>query len=395
MRCLHSILLIVSLVSLGVPAYAQWQLDGVPVSEAAGAQLRPTLAFDGAGGAILTWIDQRTGGGPTGGDIYAQRFNAAGGPQWTLDGVAVCTTPNAESFPTPIVDGAGGAIVAWEGFRSGSSYNIYAQRVDASGVPQWTADGIEVCAAVGSQVRAAIVSDGTGGAIIAWRDFRPGSLNSDIYAQRVSASGVVQWTAGGVALCIAPSNQFDPTVVADGAGGAIVTWYDQRTLADYDVYAQRVNALGAPQWTADGVAVCTASSNQTHPFIASDDAEGAIITWDDFRSGSVLEVYAQRVGASGTFEWTDQGVLLGGGVDPRIVSDGEGGAIVAWHNYGDIFAQRLDDAGGSSGLPMESRCALRRTSRYFQRSHRSAREGRSSPGLTGGTEWTSISMRNM
>jgi hypothetical protein len=46
-----------------------------------------------------------------------------------------------------------------------------------------------------------IVSDNAGGAIIAWRDTR--SVNWDVYAQRVNASGVAQWTANGVPLCAA------------------------------------------------------------------------------------------------------------------------------------------------------------------------------------------------
>src|SRR5207247_5927542 len=87
----------------------------------------------------------------------------------------------------------------------------------------------------------------------------------DIFAQRVSAAGAPQWTANGVALCAAADNQLYPTITPDSAGGAILTWEDNRSHTSYDIYAQRVNAAGAPQSTADGVALCTASGYQSNP----------------------------------------------------------------------------------------------------------------------------------
>jgi hypothetical protein len=107
-----------------------------------------------------------------------------------------------------------------------------------------------------------VASDGTGGAIVAWMDFR--GANSDIYVQRISASGAVLWTANGVAVCTEIGNQSDPQVVGDGAGGAVVTWADLRSGTS-DIYAQRLNQYGVPQWTANGFAVCVATGNQTEP----------------------------------------------------------------------------------------------------------------------------------
>ena len=62
----------------------------------------------------------------------------------------------------------------------------------------------------------------------------------------------------------------------------------------FDIYAQRVNAAGSPQWTADGVALCTAANDQRDPTIVSDGAGGAIVTWDDRRNGG-YDIYAQHV----------------------------------------------------------------------------------------------------
>src|SRR5207248_3057180 len=184
--------------------------------------------------------------------ISAQRVIAAGVPQWPTDGVMICT--NSSFLPKIVSDDAGGAIVAWADYRSGGSGNIYAQRVSAAGAPQWTADGVALCAAAYDQTYPTITSDGAGGAIVTWADAR-----SAPSAQRVSAAGAPQWTADGVVLSTAPNPQTAPTIVSDGAGGAIVTWSNTLNHSSDHIHAQRVSAAGAMQWTADGVALSTAA----------------------------------------------------------------------------------------------------------------------------------------
>ncbi len=71
----------------------------------------------------------------------------------------------------------------------------------------------------------------------------------------IAASPAVHayWVTDGVAISTAVGNQQYIQAVSDGAGGAIVAWYDGRTTDD--IYAQRVNASGVAQWTATGVAI--------------------------------------------------------------------------------------------------------------------------------------------
>lgn len=357
---IHALFMAVALLSSVTLARAQWVPDGTAISVAASNQQDPLIVTDDAGGAIVVWRDYRSG---TAGDIYAQRVNASGVPQWTANGIGVCVETHAQDWPTIVSDGAGGAIIAWEDGRPYPFSDLYVQRVDASGVPQWTANGVALCAFAYNQSNPTIVSDGAGGAIVAWRDFR-NTNDSDIYAQRVNAAGVLQWPADGVPLCTAPENQFTttpasiPSTVSDGAGGAIVSWHDYRNDEEAaDIYAQRVNAAGTLQWTLDGVAVCTEPGEQNYPTIVSDGAAGAIVTWWDSRSGDA-DVYAQRLNALGTPQWTSQGVLVCGAANDQLVAsmipDGSGGAILVWGdrraqpdkaNIFQIYAQRLDASG--------------------------------------------------
>ena len=74
-------------------------------------------------------------------------------------------------------------------------------------------------------------------------DDRNGS-HTDIYAQRIDSDGNPQWAIDGDSICTASGNQFYPELVSDGAGGAIITWEDERDDPDGDIYAQRVNRDG-------------------------------------------------------------------------------------------------------------------------------------------------------
>src|SRR5439155_16594153 len=172
---------------------------------------------------------------------------------------ATAGTPAPPPLAASIPDGAGGTIVVWEEFRSATSYDIYAQKLNAAGVTQWAAGGVVVCAAADRQQSPQLVSDGAGGVIVAWLDSRSGAVH--VYAQRVNAAGAPQWTPDGVALCTAANSQSGAQITSDGAGGAIVVWEDGRG-SSHDIYARRVDAAGVPQWTPYGAAWCSASLDQ-------------------------------------------------------------------------------------------------------------------------------------
>lgn len=325
---------------------ARWTVDGVAVCTTEEPQEHPEIVSDGAGGAIITWQDDRSGAA----DIYAQRVNSNGVVQWTADGIAICTATEAQENPQIVSDGSGGAIITWQDDRSaGTPYDIYAQRVNSNGVVQWAANGVAVCTAAGSQQDTQIVSNGSSGAVITWWDYRSGTW--EIYAQRVNSSGVGQWKADGVAICTATGSPLKPRIAADDSGGAIVTWQDLRS-GNWKVYAQRVNSNGVVQWAADGVDMCTGTGAKYHPEIAGDGSGGAVITWYDGR-GATLDIYAQRVNSSGVVQWTADGVAVctetGNHYDPQIAGDGSGGAVITWQDgrgvASDIYAQRVRPSG--------------------------------------------------
>ena len=351
-----------------------WTTDGVPIATGAGInENKPTIVSDGSGGAIIAW--------EVGSDIYAQRVDAGGIVQWTTNGVKISTTAvGANTDPEIASDGSGGAIITWEtshydaNYPAGSryKYSIYARRVDANGNVLWIAD---VPISEGQQdnrykLKPKIVSDGSGGAIITWYDNRVGAVGINVYAQRVDADGIVQWTINGQLISGANSDQLNPKIASDGSGGAIITWLDAR-IDYYDVYAQRVDADGNRLWLNppnggyEGIPISTASDYQEDPAIVSDGSGGAIITWyADY--GVDYDIYAQKVDANGNVLWAVDGIPISTAADyqehPKIVSDGSGGAIITWQNEGDedydVYAQRVGASGNMlwavDGIPIST-----------------------------------------
>ncbi|MFX1574174.1 MAG: TolB family protein [Promethearchaeota archaeon] len=319
----------------------QWTTNGIVICMESDVQKDPQICSDGAGGAIITWQDHRDGNN----DIYAQRINANGVNQWDPNGTAICTESGGQVSPQIVSDGANGAIITWQDSRSGNN-DIYAQRINANGVNQWVPNGTEISTEIDGQVSPQIVSDGANGAIITWQDSRSG--NNDIYAQKIDSNGNYQWVPNGTAICTEIGDQLFPQIINDGANGAIITWQDSRS-GNNDIYAQKIDSNGNYQWD---VAICTAIDGQKNPQICSDGANGAIITWQDNRGGN-NDIYIQKVNSSGDIQWNLNGKAICAASNiqtkPRIVSDGVNGSIITWEDYrdlnGDIYAQKINSKG--------------------------------------------------
>ena len=333
----------------------QWDVNGIAICTENNNQIFPKIISDGVGNVIITWFDHRSG---IDDDIYAQKINSTGHTKWAVNGSAVCTANNDQLEPEIVGDDEGGAIIVWRDYRNNNNYDIYAQRINSTGSVQWIANGTVICNADKYQGKAQITIDGQGGAIITWYDGRAGP--GDIYAQRINSTGLTQWTPNGTAICTINLNQDHPKIVSDGINGAIIVWVDYRG-GTTDIYAQRINFTGAGQWTPNGSSICTASYDQVAPAIVTDGADGAFITWYDGRSGTDFDIYVQLVNSTGDIQWALNGEAICTAADdqswPSIAYDGTKGAILAWRDdrngwYSDIYAQRIvDNSNPTSNHP--------------------------------------------
>ncbi len=357
---MRKIVLIATVFVFGNSAFAQWSNNPVfnnPLAVQAYDQQDVKIASDSKGGAITTWLDFRNDATQTLGDIYAQRIDVNGNVKWALDGIGVCTEGLHQTAPVICEDGVGGALIAWVDNRGGTK-DIYAQRIDSVGNIVWsTTNGIAVAAKAGSQDNPRVLSDGSGGALFIWEDDSTG-LDANLFVQHVSSTGTVLWGGGGYKVCNLGGAQINPKMVSDGAGGAVITWQDKRNGSDYDVYAQKINSLGVSQWTSGGVALCLIAGTQSNPKIVSDLLGGAVIAWQDKRSGIDYDVYAQYVNNSGVAMWTAGGKLVSNATGAQSAIDMCGdatGAIITWKDSRnvnlDIYAQKVDLLGNLLWTP--------------------------------------------
>ncbi len=278
---------------INASGFAQWGPNGALICNHTSNQQIPEIASDGQMGAIITWQDNRAGNN----DIYAQRVNSSGSPQWTSNGSIVCNAAGSQSEPQIVSDGSTGAVIAWSDVRGGMNNGIYTQRLNSTGHPQWIANGTAVCNGTGVCDSPSIIRAATGSFILAWTDSRSG-IYSEVYMQRINASGAGQWTINGIPIFTNIATAMDARVCSDSLGGAITTWFDMRAGADSDLYAQRVTSAGLPQWTANGTAVCTQNNSQSDHQIVNAGPGGAIIVWQDDRTG-IYNTYALGLGIPG------------------------------------------------------------------------------------------------
>lgn len=221
-------------------------------------------------------------------------------------GVLVSPLAGNQELPAIVPDGAGGSLIAW---NVQGSPGVVIQRLDANGAPLWAPIGVNVSTTDAHGVQ--LLADGAGGAVVVWEDDRTAGRSS-IYAQRVNSAGVPQWTANGVLVMTGGTRIFarDARLINDGAGGAIVCCRQTTIIMEiegpYRVRAQRLDGSGVRLWGTNGVALSSLSGEQADPELVTDTAGGALVCWSEFRTNQ--RVYVQRLNASGAALWTVNGV---------------------------------------------------------------------------------------
>jgi len=263
-------------------------------------------------------------------------FAASAGAQWTSDttvNTAVCTATGSQQNPQACSDESNGIIIVWEDFRSGHDWDIYAQKLNGSGVAQWAKNGINICTSVANQTSPVIVSDGNGGAYVAWKDTR--NTRTDIYAQHINSDGSLAYGASGTAIGSAP-NVVSPdnlSICSDNFGSAYVAWQDSRTSitpssSRPDIYMNRLTGGGAA-WGGGGSSIISETLMQTNPQVTADGTGGCYLVWVH-HGVPAASICGNRVNAGGGLSWGSSGEQIFGVTtgssdasrNPKITHDG-------------------------------------------------------------------------
>ncbi len=200
----------------------------------AGVLLHPTTgsyfvsdlhAADGAS-AILSFVTFSSR------HLVAQKLGADGSLLWGAGHVQVFDggTLQYGNFPPFVLDGAGGAVFAW--YSSSPSLQCRVQRILANGSEAFTHNGVETSTNAG-RLRvgpsAAFLPD-TEEVVVFWTEESSNQDQWGLYGQKVDASGVRQWTDSGRELVPVGGNLISSVVTLPFADGATRGLGGQRQL---------------------------------------------------------------------------------------------------------------------------------------------------------------------
>lgn len=137
------------------------------------------VAWNGDGGMYATWYEY-AGSDRT---VRLQRLSAVGSRAFSDTGLVV--DPNgAPGSNAVVIDGDGNALVAWTAVSS----HVLARKVLSDGSFPWGPDPILVSGSNGNHLELDAVPTANGGMIVSF-ELDPFSLDSDVMAQHVLASG--------------------------------------------------------------------------------------------------------------------------------------------------------------------------------------------------------------
>jgi hypothetical protein len=303
-------------------AGAVLDLGGIPISTAANNQTAPAVASNGTN-SLVVWQDTRSGGSS---DIYGARVSNTG-TVLNTSGLLISTAVNAQEAPAVAYNGAD-FLVVWQDFRSGTNYDIYGARVSGTGVVR-NPSGLAISTAANDQKDPAVARAGTN-CLVVWQH----ASGSGIYGARVSGTGTVLDTNGMRLSAPLPSGssfEYTPAVAHDGTN-FLVVWRsrDMNTGGD-DIYAARVSGTGMVLDTTANRLSTTANGQYT-PSVAH-DGTNFLVVWLDHR-GDTRTIYGARVSETGTV-LDPSGISVTTSVpgDAPVVAHDGTNFLVVWRQY--------------------------------------------------------------
>lgn len=305
-------LLGVSLAALGpIRANAQWSSDpavNTPVATGSASQNVPKIAATLDGGAYLSWFEN-AGGGYV---VRLQRIDREGVSQFGAAGLLVSSHPQNSSLVDHdlITDRDGNAVLAFTDVRNGPDLDVYAYRISPSQAFLWGPDGVTLSSNANFEADPRIAQNSAGDLVFVWP--RTGTPAPALMMQKLAPDGAKQFGVDGIAVAgDGVENPSFEEIVASDNGAVIVSYLrDTRTFSSpRHVRVQKFDASGAPLWGVGPVVIYNAAVPIAHrPRLVSDEAGGAFISWHDDRSGGQFRCWVQRVDASGVIQYAVNGV---------------------------------------------------------------------------------------
>jgi hypothetical protein len=332
--------LLLFFLSLFQTSVAQWKTnDTTPVSVSAASNFQYAVLYsiDEAGNSFYVWADYRNDNI----ELYAQKLDNKGTPQWTKDGLRIGKILDKNTFIyTPKLikpDGKGGAYIAWHRLIDVNKVeirNLYAQYVSSDGKTQWADDGIKI---TDQELTSYDPNDGVmelndlkdGQLLFIFNNYDASSKANVVYTQKRNYAGITVEAE---------------TKLLEGKGLETKVLYDEKNSqfialikdASADYLFQTFDATNKP--------MISAAAFYSNPFVGNSridlfkiDNDGNAVVGRTLSGDDKKIVVAHKISKDGKSIWGSNGTNLGSNTtfDVQIVPTSDGGGIATWLETGD------------------------------------------------------------
>ncbi len=317
-----------------------------------GSQYQQSIATDAAGNFVVVWASIGQDGSQ--GGIFARKYLAAGTPIGSSEFRVNAYTTGSQDAPSVASDPSGRLVMVWQSVQDGSSSGVFGRRFDASGAagPEFQVNTYTTS----YQMFPSVAMDAGGNFVVAWQSYRDGG-GFGVFAQRYNAAGAPQGSEFQVNT-YTTSDQYRPAVAMGADGNFVVVW---ATLSAQDgasggVFGRRYDAAGVAQG-GEFLVNSYVTGSQYEAAAAAGPDGSFLVVWTTL-DGISQGVSGRRFNASGVplaAEFKVNAYTPGPQRRAAASIDAAGNFVVAWRSLGQdgsnngVFARAFDSAGVPQG----------------------------------------------
>lgn len=280
-----------------------WGLYGTSISNPGFDLTWPQLLESNDGNLLVKYYSDS---GPTWAPtrhLKVMKLGSNGIPVWNI----VISNAGGISAWNQIIgfesDGAGGAVLTWHDDRNSDNINeIYFSHVSAGGELTTAPGGVLITGASGNQqfYPKLAVDTATSQAYIFYKITDPDQNNSGLAAQLMSFDGARNWGDNGIILESLSSFVVNPEyAVKTTTGATCIYQYGVNPSSDVNMHvrARCLNSTGSSVWASDYVNVANTNSPKMHFDCDYEPMGWIVVLWED--GSSAYDVYGMRLNDDG------------------------------------------------------------------------------------------------
>ena len=326
-----------------------WQNNGIPIRQGVHIEWQRTVCPGESGSMIFVWSDTRYGSR----NVFAQKVDSSGVLLWGSQGSAVTNLPGRQEDPVAITDGDGGAFIAWVDYRFDDEGDIFIQHIDNQGNRMMDDNGEALARVDGRHLTINMCTDSLGGVFVAWQDKR-NFLDDDIFGTHVSSNYEIIAPSNGVSIIQMNGNQGAKSLEYAGNNQATIIWSDTRSGSGNDIYCQKINMNMEKIFSDGGLEVSTTSDLETTPRTTFMKNDTSFVIWQSGTEST--DIYYNLLTSDGLVfsEHLQLCSFNSSKANPRIKRNQLGEVFIQWIDYrndptaGNHYYQRVSHGGNIS-----------------------------------------------